>query len=481
MTKKKKIFPAILGIFICLILLFVAVCSFYIAIHKVEKGELPFIFGKGISSSNGVYDTVEDNALVLSNPIAPEEFEPGKVVVYYDPTEKSDYRLFLGNILQVKEDGNVIIYPGSGRDTITVTPDLIRGEADYSVDDVGAYIKLLEGKYGVLITGAASIILLVLIIILFGTVIGNAKVNRQIRRQQKEMEDYSEDEEYDDPKPGRKLKKTEPAEEEEEQEQETREEELDNSSNAFDFGFEDEPATEEDTFEPADEPEVPETAAEIPETDTEDENVRVLSEMLDEDREDITENEITSEPAEAEEVQDDMTETVKEDETSDSTGDAFGTAEEDVTEAEEADEAQESREIPAVTIPEEDAPEQPAGEETYETEEASEQVSAVEEGPVVLTAKSPVKEMVESDEVPTELTVSYLRGSFKSDRVSFEISCDERSAETMKELIDQAAKTKGRFGLFTSVSNDEDETVLKIWCQWEDIPFVSDIVNQIKG
>ena len=66
--------------------------------------------------------------------------------------------------------------------------------------------------------------------------------------------------------------------------------------------------------------------------------------------------------------------------------------------------------------------------------------------------------------------------------MSFEISCDERSAETMKELIDQAARTKGRFGLFTSVSTDhDDQTVLKIWCQWEDISFVSDIVNQIKG
>ena len=90
MTKKKKIFPVILGIFLFLILLLISACSFYIAIHDVSRGELPFLFGKGICSSNGVYDSVEDNALVICNEISKNDLAPGRVVVYYDPTEESD-------------------------------------------------------------------------------------------------------------------------------------------------------------------------------------------------------------------------------------------------------------------------------------------------------------------------------------------------------------------------------------------------------
>ena len=52
-------------------------------------------------------------------------------------------------------------------------------------------------------------------------------------------------------------------------------------------------------------------------------------------------------------------------------------------------------------------------------------------------------------------------------------------AEVMKKLIDLTAKKRNRFGLFTSISN-VDEYVLKVWCEWEDVPVISSIVTEVK-
>ena len=49
----------------------------------------------------------------------------------------------------------------------------------------------------------------------------------------------------------------------------------------------------------------------------------------------------------------------------------------------------------------------------------------------------------------------------------------------MKKLIDLTAKKRNRFGLFTSISN-VDEYVLKVWCEWEDVPVISSIVTEVK-
>ena len=76
-------------------------------------------------------------------------------------------------------------------------------------------------------------------------------------------------------------------------------------------------------------------------------------------------------------------------------------------------------------------------------------------------------------------TSSFVKGSFGKDRVSFEVACDEDSAEIIKSRVDEEAKKRNRFGLFTSISH-LDGCVVKVWCEWEDVPFVSQIISQVK-
>ena len=98
--------------------------------------------------------------------------------------------------------------------------------------------------------------------------------------------------------------------------------------------------------------------------------------------------------------------------------------------------------------------------------------------PEQATARQEETQIAEK-EVPKELKNSYLKGSFGTDRVSMEITCSEQEAEVMKKLIDLTAKKRNRFGLFTSISN-VDEYVLKVWCEWEDVPVISSIVTEVK-
>ena len=158
--------------------------------------------------------------------------------------------------------------------------------------------------------------------------------------------------------------------------------------------------------------------------------------------------------------------------------DEFIAADDDAADIEEVEEAEEQTEVEKVEHTEELSMQQEEAEEvTLATEKQN-----VESAENILKEQVPDRQeetQIADKEVPKELKNSYLKGSFGTDRVSMEITCSEQEAEVMKKLIDLTAKKRNRFGLFTSISN-VDEYVLKVWCEWEDVPVISSIVTEVK-
>ena len=72
-----------------------------------------------------------------------------------------------------------------------------------------------------------------------------------------------------------------------------------------------------------------------------------------------------------------------------------------------------------------------------------------------------------------------MKGGVFSERITMEIFSGEKDAQLLKKLIDMAAGKRSKFNIFTSVSRGE-ECALKVWCGWEDMPFVTSIINEFK-
>ena len=424
--KKRSLAPGIIGIVICVLLLMVAIVSVVIAVSDAGEGELPYFLGTGICSSNGIYEGVDKNAVVLAKKASENTLAAGDVIVFYHAEAQTASKLYLANVLEVKDDGMLSVYLGEQLGDMDISMDLVRGEAAYSVGGLGRIVSIMEGKYGILLSMALCLLLLAIIVLLTGNVIGQHHENKV----------YAALDEAKD-----MLESEEDAAEAEEAEEEFYEAPKQKASKAI-------PAVsvypqEEKIEETVEEEILPE------ETDIEAEEEVLLSE-----EEQIIEEAFAE--VEAEELQMAETETVTETETEVETEE---TCPEEITAAEEENQTETPAEEPAEELPQEEA----------DFEEIAEDADPAEE-----TLAEPVKA-----EIPQELQSSYLRGSFGADRVNMEIACTEKEAEVMKKIIDLSAKKRSRFGLFTSI-NYAEECILKVWCEWEDVASVAAIVCEVK-
>ena len=424
--KKRSLAPGIIGIVICVLLLMVAIVSVVIAVSDAGEGELPYFLGTGICSSNGIYEGVDKNAVVLAKKASENTLAAGDVIVFYHAEAQTASKLYLANVLEVKDDGMLSVYLGEQLGDMDISMDLVRGEAAYSVGGLGRIVSIMEGKYGILLSMALCLLLLAIIVLLTGNVIGQHHENKV----------YAALDEAKD-----MLESEEDAAEAEEAEEEFYEAPKQKASKAI-------PAVsvypqEEKIEETVEEEIFPE------ETDIEAEEEVLLSE-----EEQIIEEAFAE--VEAEELQMAETETVTETETEVETEE---TCPEEITAAEEENQTETPAEEPAEELPQEEA----------DFEEIAEDADPAEE-----TLAEPVKA-----EIPQELQSSYLRGSFGADRVNMEIACTEKEAEVMKKIIDLSAKKRSRFGLFTSI-NYAEECILKVWCEWEDVASVAAIVCEVK-
>ena len=422
--KKRSLAPGIIGIVICVLLLMVAIVSVVIAVSDAGEGELPYFLGTGICSSNGIYEGVDKNAVVLAKKASENTLAAGDVIVFYHAEAQTASKLYLANVLEVKDDGMLSVYLGEQLGDMDISMDLVRGEAAYSVGGLGRIVSIMEGKYGILLSMALCLLLLAIIVLLTGNVIGQYHENKvyaaldeakDMLESEEDAAEEAEEEFYEAPK--QKASKAIPAVSvypQEEKIEETVEEEI-----------------------------LPE------ETDIEAEE-----EVLPSEEEQIIEEAFAE--VEAEEPQMAETETATETETEAETEE---TCPEEIAAAEEENQTETPAEEPAEELPQEEA----------DFEEIAEDADPAEE-----TLAEPVKA-----EIPQELQSSYLRGSFGADRVNMEIACTEKEAEVMKKIIDLSAKKRSRFGLFTSI-NYAEECILKVWCEWEDVASVAAIVCEVK-
>ena len=389
MEKKKSLVLSIVATVICIILLFFAVVSVVVAVNDIEAGELPYFLGIGICSSNGSYEGVEKNAVVLAKKVVESELAAKDVVVFYFSSAPTAAKLYLGNIIEVKENGTLEVYLGEEYANQIIEVEDVRGKAVYSIAHLGYLVEILEGRYGVLLSMATTILLLAIIVLLLGSIIGIRNENRvyaalvKAREKNGQIEQEIHQQESENDKKGVVSAKMLPNEEKQEE------------------GIcEEEKITFTEQAEPED-----------------------IFEQIIEQTEELTAAEQTEE-AEEQPMQQEETETV----------------------------------IPVV--------------EEMQQEETEEEV---------IPKQATVQEETQTvqEDLPKELKNSYLKGSFGTDRVSLEITCSEQEATVMKKLIDLTAKKRNRFGLFTSISN-VDEYVLKVWCEWEDVPVISSIVTEVK-
>ena len=397
--KKKSLTLSIIAMIICIVLLFFSVVSVVIAVNDIEAGDMPYFLGVGICSSNGSYEGVEKNAVVLAKKITESELAVKDVVVFYYPSAPTTAKLYLGTITELKEDGTLEVYLGNESVNQNIDAADVRGKAVYSIAHLGYLVEILEGRYGVLLSMATTILLLAIIVLLLGGMIGirnenrvyaalteakekNGQIEKEIRSQEKEQVKESA---YD------LLEKNQAVEEVKENAQQ-----------------------EESAYE-----------AEVTVLPVQEESADVPEQIIDE-----------------------------------------------VEEAEEQTEVEKGENTEELSIQQEEAEEVTLATEKQNVE--SEENILPEQA----TARQEETQIAEK-EVPKELKNSYLKGSFGTDRVSMEITCSEQEAEVMKKLIDLTAKKRNRFGLFTSISN-VDEYVLKVWCEWEDVPVISSIVTEVK-
>ncbi len=376
--KKKSLIPSVIAMIICVLLFFFAIISVVIAVNDIEKGDMPYFLGVGICSSNGIYDGVEKNAVILAKKVSANSLVAGDVVVFNFANAQTNSKLYLGNIIEIGEDGSLVVYLGNGYENQEISMEDVRGKAVYSIANIGYLVSILEGRYGVLLSMASTVLLLAVIVLLIGNLFALRSENKayaalsmaRVKNQQMEQ----------------------------------------------DLDLQEEPISGEEgkMMSSSDEP--------------------MLAEQPIVNADKITDNPIVTPEQQILETRS-IESTEKQESSSISTNEAL------------------KQEI----IKEED------GTQQEEIEKESIQ-------PEHLQDESPVAQNVKS---------SYLKGSFGTDRVSIEVTCEEKEAEVMKKLIDLTAKKRNRFGLFTSITYVE-EYVLKVWCEWEDVPIIASVITEVK-
>ena len=118
---------------------------------------------------------VQRDALVLVNlSYGGVNYEQGNVVAFYYPNATTSTKIYLGSISAI-EDGQASLYINEKLPELHVDQGLILGRAEYYIADVGYFLAILEGGYG-LVLAISILVLFVAILIMF---IGNIALKRR--------------------------------------------------------------------------------------------------------------------------------------------------------------------------------------------------------------------------------------------------------------------------------------------------------------
>lgn len=180
--RKKSLVPRILAIILCVLLLFTAALSIVIAASHVEKGELPYFFGIGVCSYNSAYDNDKDkipqNAMIFAKKVDSKALRTGDVVVFYYADAPTSAKLYLASVLEVQEDGSLELYLGETYGRQTIAAESLRGQMTSYLPYAGYAVSILEGRYGLLLSAATTVLLLAVLVLLIGGLIGDCGERR---------------------------------------------------------------------------------------------------------------------------------------------------------------------------------------------------------------------------------------------------------------------------------------------------------------
>ena len=452
--RKKSLVPRILAIILCVLLLFTAALSIVIAANHVEKGELPYFFGIGVCSYNGAYDNDKDkdkipqNAMIFTKKVDSKALRAGEVVVFYYADAPTLAKLYLASVLEVQEDGSLELYLGEVYGRRTVAAENLRGQMTLYLPYAGYAVSILEGRYGLLLSMATTVLLLAVLVLLIGGLIGDCgerRVRVAIAEARQKNADLGREMAGSEETSSSAAVQTAAAEE---KRQARKEALMDEKPEVLAAAKKDSPTTQ-----PVQREEVADAAArhEEPAQAAKPGQSKVSSQA-----EDLPKWE--EQP--------------------------FARAAEPIAPPESLAAETQLKENAANAGNDISAPPESAMEEVKPQTEATTTKDTLDAAETSVTAAQQVAsaqaaESMQPEALPRNLRNSYVRGSFGSDRVSMEVACTEKEAEVMKKLLDLTAKKRNRFGLFTSVSHLEGCT-LKVWCEWEDVPIVVSILTEVR-
>lgn len=182
--QKPKIGFQVLGIILASIFIILSAGLIWFAACDTEQGEIPDVFGWSACSSNGGYNGIPRDALILVR-LSQEgqSYEQGKVVAFYYPNAPTSTKIYLGSISSI-EEGKATLYLNEETPELCVDQGLILGRAEYYIEDAGYFLAILEGGYG-LILAISILVLFLAILIMF---IGNIALRRQRALEAAELE-----------------------------------------------------------------------------------------------------------------------------------------------------------------------------------------------------------------------------------------------------------------------------------------------------
>lgn len=450
--RKKSLAPRILAIILCVLLLFTAALSIVIAANHVEKGELPYFFGIGVCSYNGAYDNDKDkipqNAMIFIKKVDSKALRAGEVVVFYYADAPTLAKLYLASVLEVQEDGSLELYLGEAYGRRTVAAENLRGQMTSYLPYAGYAVSILEGRYGLLLSAATTVLLLAVLVLLIGGLIGDCgerRVRVAIAEARQKNADLGREMAGSEETSSSAAVQTAAAEE---KRQARKEALMDEKPEVLAAAKKDSPTTQ-----PVQREEVADAAArhEEPTQAAKPGQSKVSSQAEDLPKWEEQPFARAAEPIAPPESL--AAETQLEENTANAGNDISTPPESAMEEVKPQTEATTTK-------------------DTLDAAETS--VTAAQQ-----EASAQAAESMQPEALPRNLRNSYVRGSFGSDRVSMEVACTEKEAEVMKKLLDLTAKKRNRFGLFTSVSHLEGCT-LKVWCEWEDVPIVVSILTEVR-
>ena len=450
--RKKSLAPRILAIILCVLLLFTAALSIVISANHVEKGELPYFFGIGVCSYNGAYDNDKDkipqNAMIFTKKVDSKALRAGEVVVFYYADAPTLAKLYLASVLEVQEDGSLELYLGEAYGRRMVAAENLRGQMTSYLPYAGYAVSILEGRYGLLLSAATTVLLLAVLVLLIGGLIGDCgerRVRVAIAEARQKNADLGREMAGSEETSSSAAMQTAAAEE---KRQARKEALMDEKPEVLAAAKKDSPTTQ-----PVQREEVADAAArhEEPTQAAEPGQSKVSSQA-----ENLPEWE--EQP--------------------------FARAAEPIAPPESLAAETQLKENAANAGNDISTPPESAMEEVKPQTEATTTKDTLDAAEISVTAaqqeaSAQAAESMQPEALPRNLRNSYVRGSFGSDRVSMEVACTEKEAEVMKKLLDLTAKKRNRFGLFTSVSHLEGCT-LKVWCEWEDVPIVVSILTEVR-